>query len=59
MGVWEGGTDELETRFRLLTFNIFSHRRTFQNIVSHLVYLVFLKGARCIRIEARFCTSQK
>ena len=35
VGFWQGVTDELETQFRLLIFNIklFSLRRTFQGIV--------------------------
>ena len=56
MGFWEDGADTLETRFRLLIFNIFSLRRTFQSIVSHRV---LLKLARCIGIKTRFCASQK
>ena len=43
MGFWEGGTGKLETQFRLLIFNIFSLRRTFQRIVSHLVLSCVIK----------------
>ena len=37
MGFLEDGTGKFETRFRLLIFNIFSLRRTFRSIASHLV----------------------
>ena len=43
MGFWEGGTDKLETRIRLLIFNIFSLLRTFQITVSHLVLSCVIK----------------
>ena len=56
MGFWEDGTGKLETRFRLLFFNTFSLRITFQSIASHLV---LLKGARFITMGARFGASQK
>ena len=52
MGFWEDDTGNLETRFRLLIFNIFSFRRTFKSIASHLVLTlscVILIRARCIK----------
>ena len=55
MGFWEDGIGKLETHLNcLLIYNIFSLRRTFQRIVRILCYLVLLKCARCIRIEACF-----
>ena len=43
VGFWEGDIDELETRFLLLIFNIFSLSRTFQNIVSHFMLSCVVK----------------
>ena len=57
MGFWEDGTGKLETRFRLLIFNIFSLRRTFQSIGLHLALSCELKRTRCVRIEARVSAS--
>ena len=43
IGFWEDGTGKHETRFRLLIFNRFSLRRTFQSIVSHLIISCVMK----------------
>ena len=51
MGFWEDGTGKL----RFTDFNIFSFSERFR--VFH--YLVLLKRAPCVKIEVRFCTSQK
>ena len=43
MGFWDGGTGKLETRVRLLIFNILFLRSTFQSIVSYFVLSCVVK----------------
>ena len=59
MGVWEEDAVKLEIRFRLLISIYFPFAERFRVSFRTLYYLVLLKRARYIRMEARFCASQK